>query len=158
MSHIDLVAPAIGLLLTLLLGLAVKPLVNGAKESMKLPPPTDWLAGRWKELTDHNEGGAVLGFLERALFFLAFSLKADAVVAGWLAFKVASKWNAWTNIIAVPKEIPGIDPIEFLIARRYWGSHLLMTFLVGTLANVLAGFIGAAIARHGAVIAKAIFG
>ena len=73
-----------------------------------------------------------------------------------LAFKVASKWNAWTNIIAVPKELPGLDPLEYLAARRKWGSRVLVTFLVGTLANVLAGYFGAAVALYGTPLVWAL--
>lgn len=145
-----------GLLVTFLLGLMVKPLLTHATKSMSLPPPSSALASEWARVVSGNEGGSVLGFLERFLFFCAFLANADVVVAGWLAFKVASKWNAWTNVVSVPKDILGVDPIGFLIARRSWASHLLMTFLVGTLANVIAGFLGVVVTRHGYALAMSI--
>ncbi|MFJ6089354.1 hypothetical protein [Pseudomonas chlororaphis] len=137
-----------GLVVTFLLGLTIKPLLKHATKSMSLPAPNSALASEWARVISENKGGSVLGALERFLFFCAFLANADVVVAGWLTFKVASKWNAWTNIVSVPKEIPNIDPIGFLIARRSWASHLLVTFLVGTLANVIAGFLGVVVARH----------
>lgn len=143
----------VGILFTFLLGLIVKPLLVSTTKSMEpLPDPSAALAGKWKKLVSGNEGGAVLGHLERALFFCAFWTNSEQLIAGWLAFKVASKWNAWTNVVSVPKEIAGLDPIDFLIARRSWASHLLTTFLVGTLANVLASFLGVALARYAATL------
>jgi hypothetical protein len=145
-----------GLVATLLLGLAVKPLLDYAKKSMPLPPPSEGTATQWAAVTGGNEGGRYLGHLERLLFFCAFMAGAEAVVAGWLAFKVASKWNVWTNVVAVPKELPGIEPLDYLVARRSWGSHVLMTFLLGTLANVLAAFLGVLVARHGYLALKVL--
>lgn len=152
----NLVQILVGLLVTLSLGLIVKPLLKHAKKSMKLPPPNSTLTDEWARVVSGNEGGRVLGHLERFLFFCAFFANADAVVAGWLAFKVASKWNAWTNVVCVPKDIAGVHPIGFLIARRSWASHLLMTFLIGTLANVIAGFLGVMVARHGYALARSL--
>lgn len=79
-----------GLLVTFLLGLMVKPLLTHATKSMSLPPPSSSLASEWARVVSGNEGGSVLGYLERFLFFCAFLANADVVVAGWLAFKVAS--------------------------------------------------------------------
>ncbi|MHC8327267.1 hypothetical protein [Pseudomonas sp. LB1P83] len=150
MTSISTLAPILaGLVVTILLGLTVKPLLTHATKSMSLPPPSGALDTEWLKVISGNEGGSVLGALERFLFFSAFLANADVVVASWLAFKVASKWNAWTNIVAVPKDIQDVDPIGFLIARRSWATHLLTTFLVGTLANIIAGLLGAAFTRHG---------
>lgn len=156
LALITLAQILVGFLVTFLIGLGVRPLLEYAKKTMSLPPPSAALASEWKKVVSGNEGGRVLGHLERLLFFGAFYVNAEAVVAGWLAFKVASKWNAWTNVVTVPKEIAGIDPIEFLIARRSWASHVLMTFLVGTLANVIAGYLGVVVARHGYAFAKSV--
>jgi hypothetical protein len=94
--------------------------------------------------------------LERIVFFGAFWAGLESVIAGYLAFKVASKWNAWSNIVAVPKEIPGLDPLEYLIARRCWGSHVLVTFLVGTLANVMIAYLGVLAGRQGISVLRAL--
>lgn len=146
----------LGLFATLLLGFGVKPLMDYAKNSMKLPPPSTALQAEWAALMKENEGGRVLGYLERFFFFGVLWAQTDVVLAGWLAFKVASKWNSWSNVISVPKEVPGLDPIQFLIARRCWGSHLLMTFLIGTLANLVVGALGVVIGKYGYPLIVAI--
>lgn len=144
-----LVEILLGLLGTFILGFAVKPLMACAKKSMPVPPPSTALAAQWTNLTSGNEGGCVLGYLERILFFGAFWAEAHTVIGAWLAFKVASKWNVWSNVISVPEIIEGLDPINYLIARRCWGSQLLMTFLIGTLSNVIIGFLGVLVGRYG---------
>lgn len=110
------------------------------------------MAAKWAELTGGNEGGAVIGRLERTAFFLAFWLEGGvagaAVVAAWLTFKLGSKWQAWTQTIALPEALDGVDALDYLVARRQWGSRVLTTFLVGTLANVLVGMIGGVVAQH----------
>jgi len=144
------------LAVTILLGLGVAALGEGvpyifriATKSMLRNPPAqadESQRQQWEELMQGDEGGRVLGYLERLIFFGAFLAGAPLLVGVWLAFKVASKWEAWTNIIAVPKELQGIDTLDFLIARRRWGQHVLMTFLIGTAFNVLVAMIGAAVA------------
>jgi hypothetical protein len=146
----------LGLFATLVLGFGVKPLIDCAKKSMVLPAPNATLEREWAALMKGNEGGRVLGYLERFFFFGAFWGEANGAAAAWLAFKVASKWNAWSNVISVPKEIEGLDPIQFLIARRCWGSHLLTTFLIGTLANILAGGLGVFVGKHGYALLSAL--
>jgi len=131
----------VGLLVLVVLGRGAKPLVRYVKKSYTLRPPTEELREKWTSLTQGDRAGSVLGQLERIAFFAAFWVDAPAFVAGWLAFKVASKWNVWSNVISVPKTIAGIDELDYLIARRRWGSQVLMTFLVGTLFNVIVALI-----------------
>lgn len=69
------------------------------------------------------------------------------IIGGWLAFKVAAKWEVWKNIVQVPDSL-GKSPIEYLKARSALGSYILTRFLVGTLANVLVGLVAAHIGRH----------
>jgi hypothetical protein len=137
---------ATGLIIIFLLGLGVGPLIRCVQRSVTLEPPDEEHKDKWIKLTEGNEGGAMLGNLERLLFFGALWKGMPLLVGAWLAFKVASKWNVWSNIISVPKEISGVDPIGYLNARRRWGSQLLSTFLVGTLANVIIAYIGVALA------------
>jgi uncharacterized membrane protein len=86
--------------------------------------------------------------LERLLYFGAFWNKEPLIITAWLAFKLASKWNVWTNVIAVPGKINQIDPLDYLIARRKWGSHLLLTFLIGTLSNLILAYVGVIAMRY----------
>ena len=138
----------IGLITIFVLGLGVGRLLKSVQKKIPLTPPNEETKQKWGELTAGNEGGRILGNLERLLFFGAFWIDAPSVVAAWLAFKVASKWNAWTNIISVPKTLSGTNELEYLVARRRWGSQLLITFLVGTLSNVIIGFLGVVVGRE----------
>lgn len=96
----------------------------------------------------NDKGARWLGGLERTLFFVSFYLAAPEMIAGWLLFKVASKWESWQNIIRVPSSIEDIDTLEFLRYRQRWGVTIMQSFLVGTLANILAGLAGNLIARR----------
>lgn len=141
-----------GFLLTVALGLGCGVFIRGAARGTPLDPPerlSDPQRHLWKaELAAGDEGGAFIGWLERLLFFGAFLTAAHVLIAAWLAFKVASKWNAWTNITAVPKELEGFNDLDLAIARRRWASHLLTTFLVGTAYNLCAAMLGAALAFY----------
>ena len=97
------------------------------------PPAIKWLGG----LECLLAYGAYLGFGQQAAL----------VVGGWLAFKVASKWESWHNISQIPQSLEGVSQIDYLRARRQWASTLYSRFLVGTLLNIMSGFLAAAIVR-----------
>jgi hypothetical protein len=140
-----------GFLVTIVLGRGARRCVKWASRSIALELPrgvSEERRGQWRELTTGDEGGAAIGWIERFMFFVAFLIDAPLVVGGWLAFKVASKWNAWTNITAVPKQVEGITDLDLAIGRRRWASHVLTTFLAGTGYNICAGMLGAAVARN----------
>lgn len=147
----------IGLLAVYILGLGVGPLLKRVQKSAPLPAPSEALRDKWVLLTQGDEGGKILGKLERLLFFGAFWIDAPVVIAAWLAFKVASKWNAWSNVISVPETMSGMDELDYLIARRRWGSQVLMTFLIGTLSNIIIGFLGVVVGRRGYEFVQALF-
>ncbi len=139
----------IGITVTLSLQIGVGGLVQWTKNVIPLTPPNDSMAEKWKTLTgDTSEPGSLLGKLECILFFGAAWSNSYELIAGWLAFKVASKWEAWSTITAVPLELKGAEDLDYLIARRRWGDQRLMTFLIGTLGNVVAAFVGAFIGHH----------
>ena len=108
----------------------------------KISPPQGADLYIWQQIvaTQGIEGGMWVARLERLLFFLTVILT-PTVAVGWLAFKVASKWEAWTNLHKVPDAIEGVDPLDFLRARMALGSLTYQRFLVGTAANLLAAFI-----------------
>ena len=89
----------------------------------------------------------MLGWLERSMFLSALSADAALLIGAWLAFKVASKWQAWSGVISVPNSIEGLDPMDYLLARRSWGSHLLVTFLVGTAYNILVALLAITVSQ-----------
>jgi len=74
------------------------------QKSAALPAPSETLWDKWATSTQGHEGGKLLGHLERFLFLGVFWIDAPIVVVAWLAFKVTSKWNAWSNVITVPKK------------------------------------------------------
>lgn len=142
----------VGLVSTVLLGLLVRPLIDRVKRLAPAPPPNAALTDKWNALTKDPQipkRGGWLGHLERLLFFGAAWLESYEIIAGWLAFKVASKWEVWSSIISVPEKLEGVDDLDYLIARHRWGSQRLMSFLIGTLANVLVAFAGMLIGRFG---------
>lgn len=147
----------IGLFVTMLLECFAKPLLKLAGDTIKLIPPSATSEEQWRLLTGGNEGGKYIGRLERLIFFAAFFAQAYTIIGGWLVFKVASKWEAWSNVVSVPSRIEGIKDLDFLVARRRWASHVLVTFQVGTAYNIIAGLVGTTIARHGPEITK-LFG
>lgn len=145
-----LTAALIGLIVCYLSRLIVGCLVDRVKSGITVPPPSEALKADWEELTsDQNDkSGAWLGDLERITFFFAFWFSAYAVVVAWFAFKVAAKWEAWGNIVALPGALDGTDQIRYLISRRRWASQRLMSFLIGALANVLVAFATVVAAKH----------
>jgi len=89
-----------------------------------------------------------LGFFESILFYISIILKIPELIFGWFAFMVASKWEIWANVVKVPEKIENEikNDLDYLRARHAWGSRLLQRFLLGTMMNLIAAFIGALIA------------
>ncbi len=129
-----------GLAFTIVVGFGVGWFLRKAAPEPKRPH----LVGEddWKAIVERVGYGDWLGFLERLLSFIAFAASEYAIVGGWLAFKLAAKWEVWKNIIHVPANIESIPPLPWYQARKQFGSWLLSRFLIGTLANVVIGFVG----------------
>lgn len=101
--------------------------------------------------------GKWLGVLERLISAVAGWTQSFELVAGWLAFKVASKWEVWSNVLRLPDTFPGVEPLPYLKARRLWSSNLLMRFLIGSISNVLLGLAAAYLGKElGILIAHAV--
>jgi hypothetical protein len=141
---------ATGFLVTVFFGSIVSYVLKYATQKIPLDPPqtaNDTQKDQWKILVEGNEGGAVIGYIERTIFFAAILLNQPLIIGTWLAFKVASKWQVWGDIISVPNKIEGIDDLDLLKAKRQWGSHLFVTFLVGTGWNIIAAMLGVAVSH-----------
>jgi hypothetical protein len=138
----------IGLGLLLLVGSAVRPLVAYATDFDRPNPPKGIEEHIWWDIVDRGSGGSVLGHLERLLFFAAFWNGEPILVAGWLAFKVASGWQNWKLIVQVPDKMDGVDDLDYLRARSQLGSWIFHRFLIGTLGNVLAGLAAVTVAKY----------
>jgi hypothetical protein len=113
-------------------------------EGPKGVSPEDWL----RVLTSTgSKGGTWIGRLESLLVYLVvLHARDDAglVIGGWLAFKVASKWETWANVIKVPEILNDTlndreAKLDYLRARRDWSNLLYERFLIGTLLNILLG-------------------
>lgn len=92
-------------------------------------------------LADGSSAGWVVGSLERLLFVVAIQQDELFLVAGWLAFKVATKWQAWSGVFDTfkLKQAPLDDDTynDFNIcASRYFRWRVSQRFLVGNLLNI----------------------
>ena len=132
------------LALTLALAVPIEALLKWIAKAITIPRPARITDQAWSDLTSIPglRGGRWIGHLERFLFFVSLIAGAPELVVAWLAFKVASKWEAWSNIYKIPEEIPGATKFESLLARTRWGSRTFQRSLVGTAANIAAAFIG----------------
>jgi hypothetical protein len=95
--------------------------------------------------------GKILGNLERLVAASAVWTNSYEIVVALLAFKVASKWEVWSNVLRLPDQLPGIEPLPYLRARRLWGSNMLMRFLIG---SFVLGFAAAYLGRELATLAQ----
>jgi len=144
-----LLAALAGLGVVVFLGRLVNAIVAKIRKAVPTAAPADVSAEEWDQITTTDPGpGQWLGVLERILFFVTISFGAWEVVAGWLIFKVGSKWEVWNNIVKVPPSFSASgNVLSHLRARHAWGTRVLQSFLVGTLASVLAGLVAAVAAK-----------
>ena len=141
----------IGLLLAWLARFPVSWLVKRVKKGLPSPAPSTAVEKKWTDLTTdpkEDKSSVILGDFERILFYLVIWCGALEVIAGWFALKVASKWEAWGTTGRLPDSLEGIDPLNYAISRRRWASQRLMSFLVGTITNVLAAFGSVVLAKQ----------
>jgi len=137
----------LGLVLVFAIGTAVGPVVRSATKAGRPSPPVGIDANVWLDIIGRGSAASVLGHLERLLAFAAFWQEAPIIIAGWLAFKVASGWNNWSFIVRLPEKIEGVKDLDYLRARSQLGSWVFHRFLIGTLSNVLAGLGAAVVAK-----------
>jgi hypothetical protein len=136
----------IGIGLTLLIGLAVSPFL---RTRIPFPEGPEGLGEKdWREIVERTAAGKWIGLFERLFFLAAFWLGQYVMVGGWLAFKMAAKWEVWKNIIQVPKDMEGISSLNWYKARDNLGSYIFGRFLVGTLLNIFVGLIAAYLGSH----------
>ena len=112
-----------------------------------------WLAAISNQHT--APGGRLLGRLEALVLFASLWVGSAAAVGGWLAFKLATKWEAWTNIVVPDGNVLkpfGEDEIRNLWARHRWGVWLLRRFLIGTLWNIVSAGAGVLFGRFVAAL------
>jgi hypothetical protein len=134
----------VGLFVTILLGTGVKGLLN----KIELKQPEGMKPDDWNMITEHFSGGDWIGFFERILILVSFSMDKPIIIGGWFAFKVAAKWETWRDIIKFPDILNNYDPLVWYRARKRYGSWVLTRFLTGTLLNILIGAFGANVGSH----------
>lgn len=129
------------------LGKPVSKLLDRATQNIQLVNPEGISEEDWRSFVrpkGREEAGKWLGVLERVLAFVSFYSGLHSVIGGWLALKVASKWQVWATVIKMPDKLENAKDLSYLRARQRWGSWLHMRLLIGTAANVLVGLILAA--------------
>jgi hypothetical protein len=137
----------IGLIILFVIGAAIGPLVRSATDKDRPSTPEGLDPYLWQDIIGRGSATKMLGHLERLLAFAAFWQQAPIIIAGWLAFKVASGWNNWNFIVRLPERIEGVKDLDYLRARSQLGSWIFHRFLIGTLGNILAGLIAVAVAK-----------
>jgi len=140
-----------GIFITSFWALCVKYAMEKIRDDRAYIPPAGILAEKWENVfklsAQEKKHTIILGFMESYLAFLSFWINKPEVIGIWLGFKVASKWECWNTIIKLPERIDSIDPLEYVGAKNRIATYTLQRWLIGTLANISAGFLGMKIAR-----------
>jgi hypothetical protein len=152
----------VGLIVTVLIGFGAQAFIDLASSNIRkdIDELVEKISINNREILKKfllgNGGGFYIGFLERIMFFSSFLLGYQNAVAGWLALKVASKWKVWDNITAFPDKFPDKDTKDedtknedtklLYVIRRRLASHMLVTFQVGVIYNIVASLLGVVIA------------
>jgi hypothetical protein len=136
LNELDIeVLPLLGaLVLVLLAGFGVGPIIQKLTDHIR--PENAWK-------TDVLSAGRSIGQLETVIFTLSIISGNPIFIGGWLAFKVAAKWENWAHVVRLP-ELKTIDlnstDFEY---RAKFASWLHSRFLIGVLLNILVSVIGA---------------
>jgi hypothetical protein len=139
----------LGLGVTVLLGsILVRHLVKKVGDSIKVPAPStdQTMVDAWGTLMGQATGGALIGFLERLIFFAAAWVQGWLLITGWLVFKLAFYWQG-ANFTAFPEKLPDEFQMRWLVSKRTLGTHYVATALVGTAANIVVALIGVAVGK-----------
>jgi hypothetical protein len=130
-----------GLGLVCAAGLVPKRLLDAVAPPPACPSGID--KAIWDALLSRTDAGYAIGTAERLLILVASWMQSPTLIGAWLAFKLASKWETWKNVVQVPDALDGVNSTDWLIARNDLGSWLLNRFWLGTLYSVLAGLAAA---------------
>jgi len=84
-----------------------------------------------------------IGLLERFVFYFSMVISQPSIIGFWLAFKVASKWQAWQNISKIPdylsknhKTSDKNNTLGQFKARNIIATYTLQRWFLGTLGNI----------------------
>lgn len=98
----------------------------------------------WVSEVKSSKPNVWLGLFEITLFYICLLVNKPEGIGGWLVFKVAAKWESWTNIIKFPEEIKEANDFEYLKLRNELATNVLQRFVIGTIMNILIAFVGMA--------------
>jgi hypothetical protein len=127
-------------------GFVVGPIVRWSAEAPDRPSGLSDVL--WKELRCGADGGLMFGLLERTLLFAAFVAAMVPLVAAWYAFKLASKWEVWRNIIRLPEKPDTVLRDDWHAFLHAFGSWVLQRFWIGTALNTLLALCAALLSNH----------
>lgn len=141
-----LIEVIVGVITTIILGIGVRYFLNAIAK--KPEPPNGLKKKDWEGIIERSSGGYWIGVFERLISLTSFWLEQYSLIGGWLAFKVATKWEVWKNIIQVPNKLNPVTPLNWYKARNALGSWIFTRYLVGTLTNVLIGLVATYVGSH----------
>lgn len=132
---------------------AAKGILDSSKKKCPTPLKEEW--GYWVKDVGLGKYNAWLGAFEITFFYICILVNKPEGIGAWLVFKVAAKWESWTNIVNFPKKprvlnkkknkFNVIDDFEYLRLRNDLATSVLQKFLIGTILNILIAFIGVTI-------------
>ncbi len=122
---------------------AVNWLMKKIEKVKNFHPPSNIDPKIWEEAFEYTiKTNQILGIFEALFSYISFACGKPELIAGWLTFKLASKWQTWTAIMRIPERIENINDVEYIGAKNKIASYTLHRWLIGTLGNLLAGAIG----------------
>lgn len=141
-----------GLGVTLVFGAGVGDLLDAIENKVQkkwggqVPSPIGYPEEEWAvQVITSSPGGAVLGWLERTIYFSSISVSGAWVLAGaWLGFRVACKWKSW-ELGDLPSRTGSADDVWLpdARARLYRTESAHRRFVIGQAANLVAALAGA---------------
>lgn len=148
MGLFELAGFLVGLGVTIALGAKhVKQLVDTAAAPIELTPPSPRVAKEWANFISRPTAGALVGSIERPIFFFALWVSGGwLVLTTWLAFKLAVYWQN-SNFAALPKEPPESQDVKWIDSKWRLGSHQTAKLLVGTGAGILCAMAGVLVGK-----------
>jgi hypothetical protein len=144
----DVLIPlAIAIVVATILGCVLTKLIEDlGPKSPKAPLGFD--ENLWKDNIVKRDTGSSIGLLERIVIVIAFCINQYEIVGFWFTFKLAAKWEVWKNIVRVPELMDKVSPQEWFAARSQLGGYIYTRFLMGTLANLLIGYVAVEIGKY----------
>ncbi len=132
-----------GLAVVWFLGSGVDKILAVVKKDFDINRPKIAKLRSWKDVFQipSERGSSWIGRSERVLFYLSWFLVPE-MIAGWLLFKVASKWEVWNNIYKMPAKFERNTVKDSLVARIWLGARTYQRFLLGASLNILDSIIG----------------